>query len=245
MKPIVRNIIYIVALVLICVGVGLCVKMSHNNQRIIACNGTIKVSFSDENKFLTEDDIKKMIDQEYGVMMGQRCDSVNLDKIEKIIDSKSGVLKSEAYLTKDGTLNIMLSQRKPVVRFQKGNEGLYADAEGKVFPLMGNTLDVPLVDGILPPSDSTWTKSMAAMAMWIAGNKDWSDIIVQIHSSEDGDLTLIPRQGKEKLLFGQPDKIASKFARLEDYYRCIVPAKGEDYYSTVSVKFDGQIVCRQ
>jgi len=245
MKPIVRNIIYIAALILICVGVGLCIKMSHSNQRIITCNGTVNITFKDDNKFLTDDDIKKMIDQEYGIMTGKRCDSINLDKIEKIIDSKSGVLKSEAYLTKDGTLNIMLSQRKPVVRFQKGNEGIYADAEGKVFPLMGNTLDVPLVDGIIPPSDSSWTKNMASMAMWITKNTSWSDIIVQIHATESGDLTLIPRQGKEKFFFGQPDNIDSKFARLEDYYKCILPAKGENYYSSVSVQYDGQIVCRQ
>ena len=60
-----------------------------------------------------------------------------------------------------------------------------------------------------------------------------------------GDRSLIPREGKERFLFGNPFDCADKFGRLEDYYRYIVPEKGADYYRTVNVKFEKQIVCRK
>ena len=45
--------------------------------------------------------------------------------------------------------------------------------------------------------------------------------------------------------FGNPFGWADKFGRLEDYYRYIVPEKGADYYRTVNLKFEKQIVCRK
>ena len=41
-----------------------------------------------------------------------------------------------------------------------------------------------------------------------------------------------------------PDAKA-KFDRMSDYYRYILPEKGEGYYGTVNVKFDKQIVCKK
>ena len=55
---------------------------------------------------------------------------------------------------------------------------------------------------------------------------------------------LVPREGKERFLFGQPENISEKFRKMEMYYRSILPEKGSDAYTTVSVEYDGQIVCR-
>jgi cell division protein FtsQ len=57
-------------------------------------------------------------------------------------------------------------------------------------------------------------------------------------------LKMVPRNGKEIFLFGQPVNIEDKFRRMEMYYSNIVPAKGAEFYSSVSVEFDGQIICK-
>ena len=76
------------------------------------------------------------------------------------------------------------------------------------------------------------------------GSKVWKDKIVQITVHDHGELMLVPREGKERFLFGQPENISEKFRKMEMYYRSILPEKGSDAYTTVSVEYDGQIVCR-
>ena len=61
----------------------------------------------------------------------------------------------------------------------------------------------------------------------------------------DGRLVLVPRNGKERFRFGRPEEFASKFAKMEDYYKFIAPEKGEGFYKYVDVSIDGQIICRQ
>jgi hypothetical protein len=67
----------------------------------------------------------------------------------------------------------------------------------------------------------------------------------QIHVDGKRDLVLIPREGDEKFLFGQPEDIEDKFRKMEKYYTHIIPAKGEGAYKTVDLKYRGQIVCRE
>ena len=93
--------------------------------------------------------------------------------------------------------------------------------------------------------EKKWIKEMIGLIEYMDESGVWADNIVQITVRDNGDLVLIPRQGKEKFLFGGPDDIEEKFSRMEKYYTGIVPAKGEGYYSSVNVKYDGQIVCRK
>ena len=86
---------------------------------------------------------------------------------------------------------------------------------------------------------------MLEMVRFMEHSRIWKDAIVQMHVENNGDLVLIPREGKERFIFGNPFDCADKFGRLEDYYRYIVPEKGADYYRTVNVKFEKQIVCRK
>ncbi|MCQ2147852.1 MAG: hypothetical protein MJZ16_10090 [Bacteroidales bacterium] len=148
MKPLVRNTIYIAVLAAITVLVFFCYRLNEEKRHLITSNGNINIEFMDEHKFLTEEDIKNFIQEEYGVLTGQRVDSVNLKKVETILDGKSAILKSEAYMTlesnklkdgaKEGVLNVKIQQRKPLIRFQKESTGVYADETGYIFPIQGS-----------------------------------------------------------------------------------------------------------
>jgi len=75
-------------------------------------------------------------------------------------------------------------------------------------------------------------------------SKVWKGKIVQISVGTDGGLTLIPREGEERFIFGQPSSIQEKFSKMERYYTTIIPEKGASYYKTVDVRFRNRIVCR-
>ena len=223
------------------------------------CEG-LKVEYADKYRFVTQDDVKSYIEEYYGSYIGQRLDSVDLARIEKIIDDQSAVLKSQAYTTDDGFLNVKLTQREPYLRFQKGNDcGFYVDERGYIFPLQDNfTSHVPIIDGAIPvtysqgykgkavtPEEEEWIDGIITMTGMISRNKIWRDGIVQIHVRDNGDLVLLPREGWERFIIGGSDRMDEKLALIGKYYEYIKPARDSAYYSTVNVKFKDQIICRK
>jgi cell division protein FtsQ len=208
-----------------------------------------------ENDFVNKADVKRFLDKEYGGYIGTVLDSIDLCRIETIIDGRSAVMKSQAFVTKDGTLHIKVTQRKPIVRFQKTDGGFYADAEGYVFPLQSSYASyVQIIDGDIPinmksghkgeienPEEKIWFDKVMKLVNFIE-DSPWKERIVQIHVGNGGELTLIPREGEERFIIGQPMNIEDKFARIEKYYTAIAPL--ERNYKTINLIFDGQIVCR-
>ena len=93
--------------------------------------------------------------------------------------------------------------------------------------------------------ERAWLAGVIAMVDYMDKSRIWAENIVQMHVNDDGDIVMIPREGKERFIFGSPADAKAKFDRMSDYYRYILPEKGEGYYSTVNVKFDKQIVCKK
>lgn len=225
-----------------------------------ACSGIeVCVLDSSINGFVGKERIIGCIAGKYGNPVGRPLSGLDIAAIEKTTDSLSAVRKSEVYVTKDGILHVSLTQRTPVLRFQKDSIGLYADAEGVLFPLQpGYTAHVPIIDGNIPLNvgkdfqgrpvtgrERQWARQIIGLVSYMRDGGIWLKNIVQIHVDEKGDLILIPDEGREKFIFGQPDSIEEKFRKMELYYTSIVPDKGKDFYSTVNLKYDGRIICRK
>lgn len=257
-----QTVKYILYTVLAAVLIG-CMTVAYiagkQSRKPLVCKGVrIEILDSTENCFVTVPDVRKYLDRGYGKVIGLPIDSIDLVKVEQIIDSRSAVLKSEAFVTRDSLLNITITQRKPVVRFQKKDGGFYADSEGYIFPLQNTYAShVQVIDGEIPlaansgykgdignEEEKAWFKRIMNVVNYMENSKVWKGKIVQIHVQKNGELILVPRNGKEKFLFGQPDSINEKFSKMERYYTTIVPEKGADRYKTVDVRFSNQIVCK-
>lgn len=262
MKPIVRRGLGLL-LIIACAAVWIVSSgMSRKALSVRTCTGkeTLDVCVKDslERKFVAREDVEKWLDSEYGAYAGLRLDSVNLARIESLILRHSAVKTCEAWLTDDGTLHLELTQRQPAVRFDTGNNGYYADADGFIFPLQARgTVEVPVIDGKLPlkvprgfkgelsdPEEKEWLRKILALAACIKGSS-WEKDIAKITVEENGNLIMKPSEGKETFLFGSPDRIPEKLSLMGKYYSAIVPAKGAGYYSTVDVRYKGQLVCRK
>lgn len=218
----------------------------------------VRVLDSLENHFVSESDIKTVLDKTFGQYIGIAADSLDLVRIEEVVNRKSAVFDSEAYLTNDGTLHIDITQRRPVVRFQKSDGGFYADADGYIFPLQSSfSSHVQIIDGHIPlaansgykgeisnPEEKEWFEKIMTLVNYMEERSEWKDKIVQIHVRADRNLILIPRIGRERFVFGHPDEVEEKFERMKKYYTAVVPEKGSDKYKEVDLRYRGQIICR-
>lgn len=260
MKNLTRHILTWVFAALFSAYLVVTLTASASQNDALQCKGVrVIVRDSARISFVTSKQVKGYIEKEMSGICGMPCREIDLCAIEQLIDGKSAVLKSEAFFTKDGMLNVKVTQREPFVRFQNGEDGFYADRDGYIFPLQKNyTARVPVVDGYIPvtgaagfkgrpakESEAQWLDGMIDLLDFIREDKVWSKTIVQISIARNGDLILIPGQGKEQFIFGKPDEMEQKFRRMEEYYKAVRPSKEDGYYSTVNVKYDGQIICRR
>lgn len=240
--------------------VSTCIYGRAERGGIVCKRIQVDVKDSLDIQFISSGEIKKSIGKEYGRCIGTVLDSIDLQKIEEIIDNKSAVYKSQVYTTKDSTLHIDVTQRKPMVRFQKGASGFYATEDGFVFPLQSTYAPhIQIVDGNIPvkvekghkgeiedPQDRKWILDVIDLVKFIESNKDWKRLVVQIHVRANGDLMLVPREGDEKFIFGYPDRFEEKFDKLKKYYTAIVPkvAENNHKYKVVDLRYKGQIICK-
>lgn len=258
MKPLVRNLLAGAAVAVMAALFVMVLTVTRMERSRLTCR-TLEVEIADSSrmKFVSPEDVRNYLKDSI-VYSGRVLDSIDLAAIERILDHKSAVRKSEAWLTDDGTLTVRITQREPAVRFQKGDVGFYADGEGYLFPLSQYSARLTVIDGAIPlhigegfkgepetPEERAWLRSILDLAAYIDGNRLWSENIAQITVAQNGDLILIPRTGRERFLFGPPQRIAEKFGKIRDFYEYIAPSKEEGYYRTVNLKYEGQIVCRQ
>lgn len=258
MKEKLSHILFAVFVAAFVAGTVLLVCLERREGAKVTCGG-IEVHFDDGRSFVSEEQIKGYMDRFYGPYIGQRADSVDLARVEATVERQSAVEKCEAWTDPEGTIHIGITQREPVLRIQTPEAGFYVDSRGCIFPLQGNwTARVPVVDGAVPlslpasykgeaPDEASreWIAGILALQRWMEKSKTWADNIVQINVDPKTGLTLIPRLGKEKFIFGNADRVGEKFEKIEKYYRYILPSREVPDYRTVDVRFEGQIICRK
>ena len=241
-----------------CVGMGLLYRHVRQEQSRVIC-GKLEVSFSDSLRFVSEQDVREYIDTRYGNFIGQRLDSVGLSRIETLLESRSAVMRCEAWTTDDGVLHVEIAQRAPVLRFQDGERGFYVDAEGFIFPLHKTyTAPVPVVEGAIPVNvpagykgeapgerERQWIAGVLAIERYISASRGWRDRVSAFRVRPGGELVLQLEGRQEQFIFGQPEDVPGKFGRIERYLGTIAPALEEGHYRTVNVKYNQQIICRQ
>ena len=254
---------YTLALAVIALSVVLMTAVGHASRKerhLQTCGGIdVRILDSARLSFITVNDVKQCIREGYGPWEGRRLDSIGLRRIEEVLRDRSAILTSEAYTTRDGILHVRVTQREPLVRFQGPDGGFYSDENGFLFPLQaGYTSRVPIIDGKVPvrlepgykgqaktEREREWIEGILGLVRYIGRDKTWARAIVQITVDDHGDIVMVPRTGKERFIFGAPDDWKDKFDRMERYYTTIAPSKEEGFYSTVSVKYPGQIICRK
>ena len=151
MKAAVRYSLAAVLAVALCVGVAFLYRTVRQESALVVC-GRLDVHFADSLRFVSEQDIRDYLDKRYGPYIGERMDSVQLARIEDMLESRSAVSRCEAWATDDGVLHLDITQRAPVLRFMRSEEeGFYVDESGYIFPLHPSyTAPVPVVEGAIP-----------------------------------------------------------------------------------------------
>ena len=81
------------------------------------------------------------------------------------------------------------------------------------------------------------------MAVYIHEDPFWKSQIVQVYVRRNGEFELIPRVGSQIILFGNADRMETKFFKLKTLYREGFSHTGWNQYEIINLKYTSQVIC--
>lgn len=182
---------------------------------------------------------------------GKLLVEIDLDEIENRLRKIKIVKESRAYIDLTGELIVDVKLRQPVARILSGSSSgdRYMDEEGVFFPVTGKSSPIVLLlsgpyFSIRKGLESKPNNDILDFVNKIAKNDFWNSQITQIDVARDKEMILYPLYGDNRIEFGKPEKVDTKLEKLFTFYSKIFPEQDWDEFDWVSVKYDGQIVCR-
>lgn len=230
-------------------------QLAHRGRQQARCR-QVRVVLLDslETALVDKQEVKDFLTKK---TFNQLTDSIDLHTLEQALRSRGEVMSAEVYTADDRTVTACLTQRKPVIRLDKGQDRWYADPEGYLFPVR-NVADVPVVTGAIPfamePSykglapreNQAWVSGMVDLARYIDSKPVLRSELSQIDIDSDGDIVLYTRSAGPAIIFGDSGDYENKFHKLEAWWRYIQPqVESGKTYKTINLKYNQQIICKQ
>lgn len=209
----------------------------------------VQIERTDEIDFISEEEVTDL-------MRGEENDlslpvsKWDMNEMERRVEENPFVRDAQVYRDVKGNVLVQVKQRKPVARwYHQRIKDKYIDAQGNLLPTASAyTARVPLleIEGLSWDEKLTETdygRDLLELLNFIEGDKFWRAQIAHIFVSSDGTIEMIPQVTKQRIEFGAPEDIETKFEKLMLFYKKILPAKGWNTYTKVNLKFKDQIIC--
>ena len=202
--------------------------------------------------FISVADIRRMVADS---TLGVRLADINTHSIEQALTQSGAISTAEAFTVYPDALDIVITQREPVVRIRTAERDFYCDRNGFLLPVTGaKALNLPVVTGRLPielhqgtvedPDGAAWLGNLLTFTERVRNNAYWSEEIEQIEVAPDGNITLYLRKRPFRIIFGSATDLDAKFRKMSVFYKTILPTEEGAGYKTVNLKYKNQIICR-
>ena len=209
----------------------------------------------DGQLLIDDQDVRQAIERSFGYRLeGLPIGSIDVERLEKALEEEPLILDADVYIAANNRIKVGIVQRQPILRVMDNN-GLnyYLDANGIKMPLSAHfAAKVIVATGNLPPHEPQFLnrkrntlKDAFLLTKLIREDEFLNALIEQIHVSNRGEITLVPKVGNHKIIFGKFDSAAKKLQRLKIFYKEALPYEGWNKYSEISLQYDGQVVCKK
>jgi cell division protein FtsQ len=215
----------------------------------------IEVVLPGNQFFIERAEIDEILKSKNGLLIGRRLSGIDIQYLENKLKANPFIEYAKVYIDMNGIIHADVKQRVPVLRILNlSGQDFYVDQNGLKIPLSDHfTARVLVANGIiledfngkLDTLKTKLSKDLFLTAKYIAEDSLWNDQIVQMYVNVNNDIELIPRVGNQKIILGNADDLKDKFRNLLLFYKKALPQVGWDTYSTINLKFKGQIVCEK
>lgn len=214
------------------------------------CNGVIiNVARLDSttvqgNDFVTAQEIGFELDSLPQRAKGMYLSSISPQQLRMRLEKIDKVEDVSVVTMTDGTIHISITPMKPVMRVFDDMQSYYVNRSGKRLKATSHyRADVPVIEGTFNPNDTVFTPlSLLPIIDFLNSDPLWGKYFTMIRVDSPNDIVLIPCIKGHEVNIGRPDNIEEKLSRLKQFYTQVMPVKGWDYYTGLSVKYGGQLI---
>jgi len=243
------------------VGITLLSIFAVYSQSSIVCS-KINIEFynAEKDRFIDSTDVNNLLNSVQGKLIGTKAKEINVNKLETAVNAHPMVKTAEVSKDIDGSINVKLKLRIPVVRvINTYNEACYIDIDGFMMPIgTKNIARVLIANGdikdrfnyssIKQMKDSignSRTVELFNLAKEINEDLFLNAQIEQIFIKKDSEVMLSPRVGRHSIEFGRIDNINEKLTKLKYFYTNKIGEHGWKTYKQISLKYKDQVVCQK
>lgn len=226
---------------------------------------TVYIDYAGCDTLETSAHVMEMLSQQMPQLTTVRVKDVDTKAVTAVVEQSPYLFKVRTSVGMTGQVKVYARQRRPMLRVYCGNDRFYIDEEGVTMPLspMGRC-NVTLASGYFQQrlSDShsnvdltAWvdddTRSRYTLAqLWKLAEHLYRDNnrlaqYDQIYINAKGDFCLVPNWADFTVVVGDTERLEEKMQHLDRFVERVIPVKGWDAYSEVSLKYKRQIVCRK
>lgn len=194
----------------------------------------------DNNLYLSQDMVNKLLIQNYGSVLNVEKEKLVLNTIEKVIETNKMVKSAQVYLTINGKLTSKIFQRQPIGRVE-GSTTFYLDEDGITMPLSKmHSARVPIITGEITGKS---LDDVFEILKYINNDNFLRKNVIGIHIASEDRYQLKFRVEDFVVDLGNIEDLDEKFKNFKAFYTKALKDKSLRDYSVVSLEFENQVVC--
>lgn len=199
------------------------------------------VFVGDNAPFVKQETVNKLLIENKRDPSGIQKVELDLNKLEKTLDTQEMIEKSDVYVSIDGVLKAVVKQKTPIARVFEDGGSFYVDYEGNRMPLSTNfTARVPLVSGVINKKNN---EDLAKLFRVIYEDPFLKKNIIGIQIMPNGSLKMLNRNFNYQIDFGRLMNMELKFKNYKAFFQKAVLDSSLYKYKKIDLRFTEQVVC--
>ncbi len=199
-----------------------------------------------DNLFISYETVNKLLIQNLEGDKNQLKENLNLNNLEKFVQSNEMIENAEIFLTIRGDLGAIITQRTPVLRIANSIGSFYYDKQGIAMPLSDNySARVPITTSAFVEDTNS---EIICLANLIKNDDFLQKQIIgvkEIKGEGSNQFELKTRSGNQTIIFGRLNRVDKKIKKLKVFYQKSMLDSTLNNYKSINLKFNDQIVCEK
>ena len=224
-------------------------------QQELTCQGVkVKIDYESGLAFINEAEVTERLNFLSGEsIIGRPLAQIDFHTLEKEIEKNPYVSNAEIFVNGQQTIVVEIVQKRPILRVINNDAvSYYISEKNDRMPVNDNfAVRVPVALGYVATHTNVARDSMVQNTLYNLTGFIEKDVFLralidQVYVNENSEFDLIPKTGNHVIRFGNATEgMADKFKRLKIFYHDGLTKTGWYKYSSINLKFDGQVVCEK
>jgi cell division protein FtsQ len=199
------------------------------------------VFLNDSVTFIKHEMVNKLLIENKRDASSIQKDKLDLNKLEKSINSNPMIEKSEVFVTIDGFLKAVVKQKTPIARVFNNEGSFYIDYQGNIMPLSDEfTARVPIISGEISKENKG---DFDKLLRFVYKDDFLKKNIIGIQILPDGSLKMMNRNFDYEIEFGKIVNVKRKFSNYKAFFQKAVLDSSLQNYKKINLRFIQQVVC--